>query len=80
MGYIREYASLTMLPSGRVLAAGGQQGTTYWPDAEIYDPTYNAWQLIEAMPTPVGATSNKRSQHVQALLPGSSVLLAGGVT
>ncbi len=80
MGHIREYASLTMLPSGRVLAAGGQQGTTYWPDAEIYDPTYNAWQLIEAMPTPVGATSNKRSQHVQALLPGSSVLLAGGVT
>jgi hypothetical protein len=76
IGRIRANAALTLMPSGRVLATGGEQtGTSsiIWADAEIYDPATNGWTLIDPM-------ANRRAQHVAALLPGSGVLVAGGVT
>ncbi len=75
----RQGHSLTVLPDGRVLAAGGDEffesiavqagkGTT-----EIFDPASNAWTQGPDLEEP-------RSAHSATLLPDGSVLLAGGIT
>ena len=61
--------SATLLPNGKVLAAGGAWNGS--GAAEIFDPATNGWSgtspLIEA-----------RARHVAALLPNGKVLVAGG--
>jgi N-acetylneuraminic acid mutarotase len=66
--------TVTLLPNGKVLAAGGsaasfspiQAGT-----AEIYDPTSNTWTLTGEMTTP-------RQAHTTTLLADGKVLVTGG--
>ena len=60
----------TLLPDGRVLAAGGYNGV-YLTDAEIYDSTVDAW-------THTGAMNSARNDHTATLLPDGRVLVAGG--
>ncbi len=61
----------TLLPSGKVLVAGG--GTKPNASAELYDPATGAWTVTGTMVTP-------RSGHTATLLPSGKVLVAGGGT
>ncbi len=64
----RVYHSATLLPDGRVLAAGGSGGDS---SAELYDPALNTWSAT-------GAMSTGRSGHSAALLADGRVLVVGG--
>jgi hypothetical protein len=66
------HASAALL-DGRVLVTGGanEAFTTYYNSAELYDPNSGTWLS--------GATMNvARAAHSETLLPGGSVLVAGG--
>lgn len=71
----REFASATLLPSGKVLIAGGYSivaGTPHFlTSAELYDP-------IGTTSTATGAMANARVGAIAALLPSGDVLIAGG--
>jgi hypothetical protein len=64
----------TLLPSGKVLVAGGQS-TNAFPNitasAEIYNPTTGLWTAINPMLI-------QRNSHTATLLPNGQVLVAGG--
>jgi hypothetical protein len=63
----------TLLPSGRVLVAGGSPGNTVSDPsiAELYDPVVGSWRMT-------GAMSASRSGHTATLLPSGQVLVLGG--
>lgn len=64
--------TLTLLTSGKVLAAGGSvTGSISSPNAEIYDPTTGLW-------TKTGSLDSGRFYHASILLPDGKVLTAGG--
>ncbi len=67
----RNSHSLTELLDGRVLAAGGWDGTAPLASAELFDPAQQAWR-------PTGALSETRAYHTAARLPDGRVLVAGG--
>ena len=78
MKYRRSYHTLTVLPDGKVLATGGQNGTdgvdetTGVLPAEMWDPDTNTWTTMASRRRP-------RLYHSSALLlPDGRVLLAGG--
>jgi WD40 repeat protein len=56
----------TLLPSGKVLVAGGGGGS-----AEVYDPQTGRWTVTGSMHT-------ARGGHTATLLPNGTVLVAGG--
>jgi hypothetical protein len=60
----------TLLPSGKVLVAGGGGGDTV-ASAELYDPGTGSWTATGAMITP-------RESATATLLPDGRVLVAGG--
>jgi hypothetical protein len=69
----REHHTATLLPSGKVLIAGG-----YSPgaggavaSAELYDPATNSWSSV-------GSMAGARFASTATLLPGGNVLVAGG--
>ena len=59
----------TLLPSGKVLAAGGDRPIPL-ASAAIYDPATNAWSAADSLAT-------ARTDHTATLLPTGSVLIAG---
>jgi hypothetical protein len=61
----------TLLPDGRVLLAGGYNGTGPLASAEIYDPSSGSFSLTGRMVTP-------RAGHTAVLLSTGMVLIAGG--
>ena len=65
----------TLLADGSVLVAGGENGGSPLLSAEIFDPAGNAgagsWR-------PTGYLTDPRIDHIATLLPGGSVLVAGG--
>jgi outer membrane protein OmpA-like peptidoglycan-associated protein len=62
----------TLLPSGKVLVAGGADASgTALASAELYDPATGAW-------APTSALTDARTQHVAVVLPNGRVLVAGG--
>lgn len=74
--------TLTLLPDGRVLAAGGKdmrqarvfEERNYYNStntAEIYDPATNTW-------TATGNLNFSRAFHAAQLLPSGKVLIVGG--
>lgn len=64
--------TLTTLPSGKVLAAGGINGANNpIGSAELYDPTTGKW-------TATGKMITARDEHTAVLLSTGSVLVAGG--
>jgi hypothetical protein len=71
MGIARVRAAAAPLPDGRVLVAGGNDGTTRLSSAEIFNPATNAF-------TPVGGMGIDRARAAAAPLPDGRVLLAGG--
>jgi hypothetical protein len=60
----------TLLPSGKVLLAGGL-AATYLASAELYDPAEGTF-------TPTGSLTTARYGHTATLLPSGKVLVAGG--
>ena len=67
----REFHSATLLPNGKVLVAGGYNGSTL-ASAELYDSASGSW-------TRTGSLANERDNHTATLLPNGKVLVAGGM-
>jgi hypothetical protein len=64
--------TVTLLASGKVLAAGGINGANNpIGSAELYDPTSGKW-------TPTGKMITARDEHTAVLLSSGNVLVAGG--
>jgi hypothetical protein len=63
--------TLTKLQDGRLLAVGGNPGSTITAAAEIYDPLTGAWSLT-------GSLSTSRCEHSATLPDDGRVLVAGG--
>jgi uncharacterized repeat protein (TIGR01451 family) len=61
----------TLLPDGRVLAAGGFVSGSALSGAEVYDPATGAW-------SPTGDLNAARYWHTATLLPTGRMLVAGG--
>src|SRR5437667_8324211 len=60
----------TLLPNGKVLVAGGNQGPAL-SSAELYDPATGTW-------TATGSLGTARERPTATLLPNGKVLVAGG--
>lgn len=66
--------TLTLLPSGKVLAAGGAiSGSIGSTNAELYDPITGTWSTTGAMIT-------GRYYHASTLLPNGKLLAVGGLS
>src|SRR6266536_358391 len=61
----------TLLPSGKVLVAGGRDSGGKLDRAELYDPVAGTW-------TNTGRLDHARAGHTATLLPSGKVLVAGG--
>ena len=63
----------TVLPNGKVLAAGGAYWDTQivWNSAELYDPDLKTW-------SPAASMNSQHSSHTATLLPSGKVLVVGG--
>ena len=68
----RQYQTATLLPNGKLLVAGGVNGT-YLSSTELYDPATGKWMTT-------GALNTGRAYHTATLLPNGKVLVAGGKT
>ena len=70
----RAYHTVTQLPNGKILVAGGWNSTgggTYLASAELYDPVATTW-------SPTGGMAAARYNHTATLLPNGKVLVVGG--
>ncbi len=61
----------TVLQNGKVLVAGGHNGSHVISSAELYDPSTGTW-------TATGSMSYVRFRHTASLLANGKVLVAGG--
>lgn len=61
----------TLLPSGKVLVAGGTTTTGQLSYAEVYDPDTDAWHFAQSM-------MDERAKHAALLLPDGRVIVIGG--
>lgn len=69
----RGHHTATLLPSGKVLVAGGRvTDFTSTTSAELYDPSASGW-------VPAGSLGTARSFHTAALLTTGRVLVTGGL-
>jgi len=67
----RRSFTLTLLPNGKILAAGGLAPGTTTNCAELYDPATGKWTRTNAM-------SYVRANHTATLLHSGKVLVTGG--
>lgn len=67
----RRYHTATVLLDGRVLVAGGENGTGTTNSAEIFDPATGLW-------TPTGSLNQSRYRHTATRLQDGRVLVVGG--
>ncbi|MBI4832771.1 MAG: InlB B-repeat-containing protein, partial [Candidatus Lindowbacteria bacterium] len=61
----------TLLGNGKVLVAGGYDGSVCFSSCELYSTTTGEW-------TPTNSLPSVRSYHTATLLPNGKVLVAGG--
>jgi hypothetical protein len=73
MATARELHTATVLGTGKVLVAGGYNGSNDVSSAELYDPTTNTWSAAGSMAT-------ARESHTATVLGSGKVLVAGGST
>jgi hypothetical protein len=73
MGQPRQVHTATLLPTGKVLVAGGLSyfDSVFPTGAELYDPATGKW-------SPTLPLVSGRRDHIAALLPSGKVLLIGG--
>ena len=71
----RSSHTATLLPSGKVLVAGGGEitpnGTTLFSSSEVYDPVNQTWSRADSL-------NVARAGHTATLLSNGKVLSAGG--
>jgi Galactose oxidase, central domain/Dockerin type I domain len=67
----RSNHTVTLLPNGKVLVAGGFDCCNVLASAELYDPTSGTWSAT-------GSLGTARYNHTATLLPNGKVLVAGG--
>jgi N-acetylneuraminic acid mutarotase len=67
----RRVPTATLLPSGKVLVAGGITSWKFTDTAELYDPTTGTWSTA-------GWLNTARGYHTATLLPSGKVLVTGG--
>jgi len=72
MTVTRAYHTATLLPNGKVLIAGGYDGTGYSDTAELFDPVSSTFTATSPM-------NLGHDAHSATLLPNGKVLIAGGV-
>jgi N-acetylneuraminic acid mutarotase len=70
MSATRAGHTATLLPSGRVMVAGGAGPGGFRSSAEVYDAAVDGWSSA--------GSSVGRSHHTMTLLPSGKVLVAGG--
>lgn len=69
---VARYAHIAeLLPTGKVLVAGGYSGSSYLPGAELYDSTTDTWSAT-------GSLNFARYEHKAVLLESGKVLIVGG--
>jgi hypothetical protein len=66
MSHLREGHTATLLPSGKVLVAGGAGSSATLSSAELYDPLTGTW-------TATGSMVASRQFHTATLLPSGFV-------
>jgi hypothetical protein len=71
MGTARANHTATLLPSGKVLVAGGFNLSGVLSSAELCDPAAGTW-------TATGSLGTARQNHSATLLPSGKVLVVGG--
>jgi Kelch motif len=71
MGTARTGAAAAPLPDGRVLVAGGDNGSSVLASAEVFDPATNSF-------SPVGSMGTVRRGAAAATLGDGRVLVSGG--
>jgi hypothetical protein len=71
LGTARSFHRATVLPSGKLLVAGGSGGVATLDTAEIYDPVQGVWSAVANM-------NAARQQHATSLLLNGTVLVTGG--
>src|SRR5688572_13122070 len=72
MAMARQHHTATLLPNGKVLVAGGDDGSfDSLSSAELYDPATGTW-------TNTGPMNTARRDHTATLLSNGKVLVAGG--
>lgn len=72
MHFPRDRPTATLLASGQVLIAGGQNNTGEPEQAELFDPKTENFTLLQ------NKITAPRMAHTAAMLPGGEVLIAGG--
>lgn len=73
LSHERTLTTATLLPSGKVLVAGGQNPDgSALAEAELYDPVADSWSTA-------GTLSVARFNHSATLLPSGKVVVAGGL-
>ncbi|MEA2565104.1 MAG: hypothetical protein QOD49_281 [Actinomycetota bacterium] len=66
------YHSATLLRTGEVLVAGGEDSRgVAFASTELYDPASGSW-------SPIGSMIQARAVHTATALPDGRVLIAGG--
>ena len=65
--------TVTVLPNGKVLVAGGGASRQYFDSAELYDPATGTWSYT-------GSLNTSRAGHSATLLQNGKVLVVGGYT
>lgn len=68
----RSEHTVTRLQDGRVLVAGGSDGTSSLSSSEIYDPTTGVW-------SPASSMNEARGFHSATLLSSGKALVVGGM-
>jgi len=77
MNVARSDVSGTLLPDGRVLVAGGQNGSSSLSSAEIYDPASGAWSVTGFMGT-LSPSPSYLLSSIPLLLTNGKVLVWHG--
>ena len=75
MAVARTSPTATLLPSGKVLLAGGSQGLGSLSSAELFDPAGGTNGTFTAVAVNMTVA---RNTHTATLLPSGKVLIAGG--
>jgi galactose oxidase-like protein len=73
MATARASFTATRLSNGKVLVAGGTDGTTTFSSSELYDPATGTWSAT-------GSLALARTRHFATLLQDGRVLVVGGAS
>lgn len=67
----RAWHTSTQLANGKVLIAGGGNGSSYFNTSFLHDPARGTW-------TPTGSLITGRNNHTATVLPNGKILVTGG--